>query len=502
MKYSQLPSCAFEIIDGHYTDISQDLLEELKDPASGYSKYSAEIIQLKDSIWQYFEMHFNHLLNQIKFVLRDYSHVYFSRPFPLYFTLIQGIAIETRILTETLIVILGDHGANPFYADKKDLLLYYTDWICDLLKPMQLKSNNEQFQDIWPFREVPKASRHNSGVNKTKNEDDYLPSLDEVIFYDSKEADCAYKELKNHVGNLLSSLICTLELTCADCDYYISENADEINQHISSIREVFFFKIIRRQIVSRQEDIYKSLKHEHLLKHSVISDELKLAFRKEALYRAVRERWPEAYKSYDENRHLLEIEKNDLSGSGLMKEWMSNVFRNQYEGEQRDENGNLVAVHIDNNGETHIKGKSGWEKWIDLLVVAALLQEDLKVYNWFSDETISLAIKAALAVEGARTVKWVGIWFAWKKMKAKLPNVADYNAFIELMNSERFRASHEDDCTETSLKVYYADSYLDNTDIEDWKQEDWNPLQAKANKKHFRVIHAAALIFTKALRLK
>lgn len=143
--------------------------------------------------------------------------------------------------------------------------------------------------------------------------------------------------------------------------------------------------------------------------------------------------------------------------------------------------------------------KSGFANWITLLTVAALYEDSANKPHIISDEKLCKAIKSALAVNGnSQTVKWVGVWFAWKELG--LPDAKDYTQFIHLMNSERFNDSHDKPCTATSLKVYQADPYLSRTAISDWNDEKWHPTHAKANYKHFSVIKDAAHAFLKALR--
>lgn len=143
--------------------------------------------------------------------------------------------------------------------------------------------------------------------------------------------------------------------------------------------------------------------------------------------------------------------------------------------------------------------KSGFANWINLLTVAALYEDYENKNHIISDEKLCKAIESALTVNGrSQTVKWVGVWFAWKELK--LPGDTDYTQFIHLMNSERFKNSHNKPCTETYLKVYQADPYLSRTAIRDWNDEKWYPKHAKSNKKHFSVIRDAASAFLKALR--
>lgn len=143
--------------------------------------------------------------------------------------------------------------------------------------------------------------------------------------------------------------------------------------------------------------------------------------------------------------------------------------------------------------------KSGFANWINLLTVAALYEDSENKPHIISDEKLCKAIESALAVNGnSQTVKWVGVWFAWRELG--LPDAKDYTQFIDLMNSERFKKSHGKPCTETSLKVYHADSYLSRTAISDWNDEKWHPMHAKSNKKHFSVIRDSANAFMKALR--
>ena len=50
-------------------------------------------------------------------------------------------------------------------------------------------------------------------------------------------------------------------------------------------------------------------------------------------------------------------------------------MRNTYVGEQRDEEGNLIDVKIDETGRTTIESKSGWKRWIELVTIASIFKE-------------------------------------------------------------------------------------------------------------------------------
>lgn len=513
MSYVKIPSCNFEMMGNINSFISESIIYKLKHPDEDYSIYDSTTIDIKDDIWENFEVHINHLLCQIRYVLREKQWDWFS----ICYAMSQSIVVEARVLDEIVKTILGDHGANPFYADKKDLILYYAERLSEELGIENFGIKNEEhIFAIWPLNKVPKVCKYDDYRRKeVKTDTDEWPKFDNVIYYNTKNATKTSASLRKLVASQLAALSRILYLAYLDCDYYTTKNTFELSKHISSIRETWGFRRMNVQIKTKQDVIYKALLHNYLLEHTTISNQVNQELRQEALFKAAEEIWPEAYKSYKANSSVIEREHNDMAGIGLTKAWMNNLLKNVYEGEQRDISGKLISVQIDEQGRTHIVGKSGWEKWIELLMVAALLQDNEERRSApLSDALICKAIVAALSVDGKDSPKWAGIYFAWKK-EPRLPQINNTEDFINLMNSPRFKDARTKKLKETArkkgkeyykltenmdLRRYSSIQYLNDNSPEDWTQDGWNRVDTpKINWEGVAVAKRAAIAFKETL---
>lgn len=292
-------------------------------------------------------------------------------------------------------------------------------------------------------------------------------------------------------------------------DFYDSHRLDRllapVDMIISSVRGTLLWVVINKVTCIKRNIDFIVARYDEI-RPVILRDsyrEVEMAYQRSACYRKRRdEELPKECANY-----------MFIKGRKTTDEEVISYFNNYYRAIILPQN------QVQQEYQKHYKDESSFGlKFIDFIFNPETRQavEDflfIKVYSeelskpkqivthTITDANICRAIEAALAVEArAKALRWVGIWFAWKKDK-RLPEVKDISSFIELMNSERFKNGHEEDCTDTKLCVYHADNYFNATAIKDWKEEDWEPYQSKASKKHFRVIKAAALAFTDALRM-
>lgn len=358
------PHCNFELSKGVHDIhlLGDSIIYRLKHPEDGYV-YDQSNTEFISAIWDYFETHFYHLLCQIRFVLKDGNNDYWLDSFSLHYSISQSIVLETHILRAILAVINGDSGETPFFADKRDLLIYYSKTLQKELDIECIIGDEKIISEKWPL-----GIHHDTGES-----DDDAPNFGKLVYFDINEATSASKTMKDLVGSELSFLLSALGLA-TDCDYYLTKDSTSIIKHISSIRDSWDYKKTKKRILERSKSIYDDLLSKFILNHGQIADTQATEMKRVALQNALREKWPETYKSYEENYHLINIE-NHQPGQDGMKEWMRKFMRNTYVGEQRDEEGNLIDVKIDETGRTTIESKSGWKRWIELVTIASISKE-------------------------------------------------------------------------------------------------------------------------------
>ena len=67
--------------------------------------------------------------------------------------------------------------------------------------------------------------------------------------------------------------------------------------------------------------------------------------------------------------------KGDYTDEGWLRKIFTDLFQTHYTGEQRDMEGNLTKVYVDEKGNTSVEGRNGWERWLDFLTVITLVRE-------------------------------------------------------------------------------------------------------------------------------
>ena len=156
----EIPTCCFELDNKtHNLNSTIELIKyKLKFPVDGTIYDSSHIVFI-NSIWNYFETHFAHLLSQIRFILRENDNEYWDVPFSLKYSISESIVIETHILRAVVCVIWGDSGHTPFFADKKDLLIYYEKQLEKELGVENYSFDKEQIVTKWPLDNIPNLKK-------------------------------------------------------------------------------------------------------------------------------------------------------------------------------------------------------------------------------------------------------------------------------------------------------------------------------------------------------
>lgn len=94
----EIPVCNFELENKTFNlNSTIELIKyKLKFPVDD-SIYDSSHIVFINSIWNYFEEHFAHLLSQIQFVLRKNDNNHWGVPFSLRYLVSESIVIEARL---------------------------------------------------------------------------------------------------------------------------------------------------------------------------------------------------------------------------------------------------------------------------------------------------------------------------------------------------------------------------------------------------------------------
>lgn len=350
----------------------------------------------------------------------------------------------------------------PLFADKKELLEKYSERIKQL-------THGESGDSVrWPFFRY--LDKYTNLLERSKFDPPTMLLEDPDFFY-------------FRLSDLLPSILIKSQYMkhfCLSggkyfpkfhnpCDF-VSDNME------SNLRMLLFY--LRMNILDNINGLD--------LDYCSFLDELE-EFKDSDLYESIIEQYNKVIE-YNKDDFIMALRKNPKLES----------FIDSYEDA-------LLRDDLDSLG-SEVASES-FEDWINLLTVAALLQENEERHRApLSDELICKAITAALSVCGRRnSAKWVGIYFAWKKDPRLPEEFKDYQEFMALMNGPRFKDARTEklkgkEVKETGLRDYCNIEYLNNNAIEDWTQEGWKRVDTpKINWDGVEVAKRAAMKFKETL---
>ena len=347
-----IPSLRFEELNHiEHTELTSFINQQIKD-----SIYDLCPIWRPSEIWKRFESLINSILHDLRTLVDDETCV------------IIRIGILHALQPKWLVLREIQESINSLgytyyhvFADKKDLLLYYEQQAKELVKSVLNVINHIFDKDQYTDTCVAK------GINI---EDGTMGSIYSALFktvYD----DNTIEKCKTFLSSLkyLPSLL-------HDCVYsqtfYLFKNTHSLYRNVNSFQQHndSIYHSRRRTFIQD----YNNAINTHVRRNGIPNPDKRPMLLEEAFSDTLRKSYSEAYMLYDRCRGMLESRNDgrDYTEEGWLRTFFTQLFQSHYIGEQRDTEGNLTKVSIDERGNTSIEGKSGWERWMDFLTVVTL----------------------------------------------------------------------------------------------------------------------------------
>lgn len=359
-KYAQAPwahcpSMQFERL-GHFkdTELLSTINQQIKECM--YDRFSCGKIS---KIWTRFESLVNSILRDLHTIVDDDTCT-IVRIGTL--NALQPKWLILRKMYES-VKNLG-YSECYIFADRYDLLIFYgsqaetltkkalehIDWLFDNNLPIDFKDEEGiSIEDRNLEVLYSTLFRTFSFDDNIENYKTFLASLDDFSFLLN---DCAYAQT-----------------------YYLSINAHSLYSNVKNFQQKEFgiYRSRHNVFLKDFDNAIKALGR----KEGVPNPENRPLLREEAFSIAIRKSYPDLYTLYEANRGKLESmnDSRNYSEDGWIQTFFSNLFQTHFRGEERDAEGKLTNVFIDQRGNTVVEGKSGWERWIDFLTVISLVRE-------------------------------------------------------------------------------------------------------------------------------
>ena len=359
-KYAQAPwvhcpSLRFERLE-HFRDsnllssINQQIKEHM------YSRfYGKEITEL----WTQFERLVNGILRDLRIIVDDDTCT-IVRIGTL--NALQPKWLVFRKMYES-VKDLG-YSECHIFADRIDLLLYYGSQAeavsKEIIKYIDWLFESDQLVDSKDGEDI-------------SIEDRTVESLYSSLFktYSLEESIESYKTFLTSIDEFSYLL--------NDCvyaqRYYLTINTQSLYNNVKRFQQNEFGIYTSRHeaFINDYNNALKALGR----KGGISNPEENALLQEEAFYITIQKSYPEAYTLYEANRGKLESlnDARNYSDEGWLQTFFSSLFQTRYIDEQRDTEGKLKKVYVNEKGNTSVEGKSGWERWIDFLTVIALIKE-------------------------------------------------------------------------------------------------------------------------------
>lgn len=307
------------------------------------------------------------------------------------------------------------------FADRADLFLFYgkqaEKLVAEALKYIDYIYGNGQLNNLsgakdiniedWPVEILYSGLFKNSIIDESvENCNIFIKSMERLP---TLLRDCAYSQT-----------------------YYLFKNTLSLYNNVDSFQqqELGIYCSRRKRFI---QDYYNAL--QTLARRKVVvNPENSPVLREQAFLDTMHKSYSEVYQLYESNRSMLESLKDSIhTDEGWLRTFFTNLFQTHYTGEQRDAEGIITKVFVDERGNTSIEGKSGWERWLDLLTVISLNREYEQKYQ-------------SIPQKEHQIMKW-----ACEKYKDKVRLLLEQ---LENFRDERSSVNEEIDKYEFNLKVY------------------------------------------------
>lgn len=310
-------------------------------------------------IWTQFEKIINSIFHDLRTIRDDETCLQVS------IGTLHALQPKWLILNEMMESVnsLGYTDCHIF-ADKVDLLLFYSqqaetlvketieyidfifdrNLVIDLRKASCISIEEGAMENLYSG--LFKTSITDESVEKCKL---FIKSLESLPFL---LRDCAYSQtyylFKNTMG--------------------LFNNVDRFQQ-----QDVGIYQYRRRIFMQDYCNALKSLGR----REAVPNPESFSALREKAFSDTMHKSYSEVYQLYENCRGKLESlnDSRDYKEEGWLRAFFTDLFQTHYIGEQRDADGKITTVFIDERGNTSVEGSCGWERWLDFLTVISLVRD-------------------------------------------------------------------------------------------------------------------------------
>lgn len=315
-------------------------------------------------IWAQFERLINSIFHDLRIIVDDETSEIIS------IGTLHALQPKWLVLCEMMeSVNTWGYTECHIFADRADLLLFYGKQaemlVGEALKYIDSLYDDCQFNDLSGAKDIsiedgPVEILY-SGLFKTIITDESIENC--KLFLTSLERlpvqlrDCVYSQTYYLFKNTWS--------------FY--ENVDRFQQH-----EFGIYRSRRKRFIQDYNNTLQALARREV----VPNPESCPALREQAFIDTMRKSYSEVYQLYESNRGMLESLNDSIhTDDGWLRVFFTNIFQTHYIGEQRDAEGNITTVFIDERGNTSVEGKCGWERWLDLLTVISLTREFEQKYQ-------------------------------------------------------------------------------------------------------------------------
>ena len=351
--WTPIPSLYFEELNHNKaSDLSLTINQQIKD--SMYALYPGRKMSY---IWMQFEKLINNIFHDLRTIVDDETSA------------IVRIGTLHALQPKWLVLRYMIESANNLgytechiFADRVDLLRFYS-LQAETLVGIAIKYIDCLFDsDLFVVR----------GSKDISIEDGPI----EVVYSDLFKTSVIDESVEN-CKTFLSSLddLSSLVSECAYSQtYYLFKNTWSLYNNVERFQQqdVSIYHDRRKIFIQDYNYTLKSLGRRKAVPNPESSSEL----RDKAFSETILKLYPEEYQLYKNNRGRLESLNDSIyTDEGWLRTFITELFQTHYVGEQRNAEGNITAVFIDERGNTSVDGKSGWDRWLNFLTVILLVRD-------------------------------------------------------------------------------------------------------------------------------
>ena len=316
-------------------------------------------------IWTQFEKLINSIFHDLRTISDDETCV------QVRIGTLHALQPKWLILQE-MMESLNSLGYTDCYifADKADLLLFYGQQAETLV--------NEAIEYIDCFFDsnlvIDLREARNISIEEWSMESLYSGLFKTSITLESVEKCKLFIKSLNGLSSLLRD--CAYSQT-----YYLFKNTMGLFNNVDRFQhqDVGIYQYRRRIFIQDYNNALKSLGR----KEAVPNPESISALREKAFSDTMHKSYSEVYLLYEICRGKLESlnDSRDYTEEGWLRAIFTDLFQTHYMGEQRDSDGKITTVFIDERGNTSVDGRCGWERWLDFLTVISLVRDYEQKYQ-------------------------------------------------------------------------------------------------------------------------